>query len=169
MAHAYAREEFPTDVDPTWENSYRKLIDIHSQAFTLQVSDFLSHPAEERQPKEQSITNFDGGVFVFSITDRESFACLHRDLKKLQLEGVLFDRNFVLAGTKSDLDEDRTVRAEEAKLLAEELGTAYHEVSAKTSVNVQACVTDLLHRIFAHTFPNEDTKSSKREAQCAMM
>ena len=48
----------------------------------------------------------------------------------------------VLVGNKCDLEQEREVTREEGKMMAENYGAAFFEVSAKTGVNIDEVCPD---------------------------
>ena len=90
--------------------------------------------------KEFDKTNF---IFiVFDITNKNSFDSvnglindceLHKNRDKLQL---------ILIGNKSDLEQERKVKKEEAKQFAEEKCMKYYETSALNKENIQKIFDD---------------------------
>lgn len=81
-----------------------------------------------------------GAVFVFDITDRDSFlAVQHTWIQELDTKVGSRDRVVkLLVGNKSDLSDRRAVSFQEAQAYAEGAGMAYLETSAKDDVNIMS-------------------------------
>jgi small GTP-binding protein len=80
----------------------------------------------------------DAVVLVFDITNLKTFLSIrdwYNDIKKYLSE--LKEPISFLLGNKSDMNEQRKVSKEEAKLLAEDLHLNYAEISALTGRNVE--------------------------------
>ncbi len=76
-----------------------------------------------------------GGVFVFDITNRESFEKMGDWIT--ESKPFLKDVPYILVGNKLDLQEERVVSHHEGEQMAEDMGAVgYFETSAKTSENV---------------------------------
>ncbi len=55
---------------------------------------------------------------------------------------------FILIGNKIDLVEERKIKEEEGKKLAEDYGGIYIEVSAKTGANTRSCLSKITTHIY---------------------
>mmetsp|Transcript_30929 Transcript_30929/g.45855 ORF Transcript_30929/g.45855 Transcript_30929/m.45855 type:complete len:215 (-) Transcript_30929:103-747(-) len=78
----------------------------------------------------------DGILMVYDVTSQESFDHVHDWLKEVNryaAEGTVK----LLVGNKSDRASDKVVSTEKAKELADELGIAMLETSAKSAKNVE--------------------------------
>ena len=58
----------------------------------------------------------------------------------------------VLVGNKCDMEEERAVTFEQGRKLAEQLGFAFFETSAKENVNVRSAFDKVLSLIFYLSF-----------------
>lgn len=91
-------------------------------------------------------------VLVYDVTQKESFnhvADWLCDVRKVVPESLV-----VLAANKIDLC-DRVVSTKEGESLAEELGTTYIEVSAKTGANIDQLFRDIAYDRDQLTKPSE--------------
>jgi small GTP-binding protein len=84
-------------------------------------------------------------AIVYDITSKESFAKAKYWVKELQ-KNASQEIVIILVGNKCDMDSDRDVSLEEAKLYAEENAMEYIEASAKTAFNVN----EIFESIAAH-------------------
>ena len=111
-----------------------KNIEIDSKKIKLQIWD----TAGQERFKTITTSYYKGAhaiLIVFDITDRDSFDHVRNwmaDIDKFAKEGVLR----ILVGNKCDLEQERKVRSEEAKEIANKYGIKYIETSAKDTINI---------------------------------
>ena len=87
-----------------------------------------------------------GALLVYDITRKETFDHIRKWYDEVKLNGSK-DICCILIGNKKDLEEQRQVKYEEGKRLAEENNLLFLETSAKTAENVQECFTISAERI----------------------
>ncbi|KAK9691653.1 hypothetical protein RND81_09G210100 [Saponaria officinalis] len=85
-------------------------------------------------------------IIVFDITNLDSFGRAKKWVQELQKQGNP-NLVMVLAGNKADLEERRSVPAEEPRTYAEENGLFYMETSAKTAQNVNEIFYEIAKRL----------------------
>ena len=85
-------------------------------------------------------------IVVYDITSKDSFAGAKTWVKELQRRGAP-DCIIALAGNKSDLEEERQVKFEDAQALATELNLSCIETSAKKDDNVESAFMNLTDTI----------------------
>jgi len=87
-----------------------------------------------------------GFVFVYDITDEKSFQNIPKLIKEAK---SVHDKQpvFILVGNKKDLEEKREVSYEKGKLLAEEFGGEFYEVSAKEFDGIEGILIPLVKEI----------------------
>jgi len=99
-------------------------------------------------------------IVVYDLTNRQSFVRAKSWVKELQRQGK--DNVVIaLAGNKLDLEENRQVESEEAKLYAEENNIFFIETSAKTNHNVSE-----VFRMIAKRLPS--TAQAKQGVQLVL-
>ena len=76
---------------------------------------------------------------AYDVTRRDSFDHVHDWLQEIQRYARSANLPVMLVATKSDLAAEREVSWEEGQELAQRLGLAFLECSAKTGQNVGAC------------------------------
>ena len=84
----------------------------------------------------------DGAIFVFDITQRETFELLDGWLCDIK-ENNQVDISKILIGNNSDLSDKREVQKEEAEKLAENYKCKYFEVSTKTGENINEAIDEI--------------------------
>ena len=87
-----------------------------------------------------------GALLVYDITRKETFEHIRKWYDEVKLNGSK-EICCILIGNKKDLEEQRQVKYEEGKRLAEENNLLFLETSAKTAENVQECFTISAERI----------------------
>uniref|UniRef100_A0A8C6TS14 Uncharacterized protein n=1 Tax=Neogobius melanostomus TaxID=47308 RepID=A0A8C6TS14_9GOBI len=102
------------------------------------------------------ISNTDGFLLVFDVTNRESF----ENIKNEWFPFVPESSPCVLVGHKSE-NENRCVSREEAEELAKELGVSYVEASSVTGHNVKEAFETLVRR--------EEQPKEEARASCLLM
>ena len=85
-------------------------------------------------------------IVVFDITNTASF-----DRAKKWVEEIIEKANpgivICICGNKNDLEDKREVKAEDAHKYAEEIGSFYIEVSAKTNNNIDEMFNQIIERL----------------------
>ena len=87
-----------------------------------------------------------GALLVYDITRKETFDHIIKWYNEVILNGSK-DICCILIGNKKDLEDQRQVKYEDGKRLAEEHNLLFLETSAKTAENVQECFTVSAERI----------------------
>lgn len=124
----YLTKRFIGEYCPTLERIYKYCSPIDDEDVRLEILDTAGQSQDAW--KDGYAYWADCFMFVYSITDRDSFDEILR-LKKL-VEQVKHSTsiNGILVGNKCDLLHDRQVPANEATELADEIGCQFCEVSA---------------------------------------
>ena len=112
-----------------------KTIDVKNKSIKIQIWDTAGQEAY------QSITRTYykgaiGALLVYDITKHDSFDNINKWIKEIKTHGSK-DLCCMLIGNKKDLEEQRQVKYEEGKELAEQNKYLFLETSAKTAENVQ--------------------------------
>ncbi|XP_048419008.1 ras-related protein Rab-27A [Stegostoma tigrinum] len=88
-----------------------------------------------------------GFLLIFDLTNEQSFLNVRNWISQLQMHAYCENPDIVLCGNKCDLEDQRAVKEEAAKELAEKYGLPYFETSAATASNVNKAVETLLELI----------------------
>jgi small GTP-binding protein len=88
-----------------------------------------------------------GALLCYDITNYDSFKNLERWLKEVR-ENAEPHLVVLLIGNKSDLQEKRAVKQEEAAEFAEKNGLGFIETSAKDNINVDTAFNRIITEIF---------------------
>ena len=120
------------------------------------------------QDKFRSITkNYfrgsNGIMLIFDITNLSSFKNIKKWIK--QIREVLLDKVCItLIGNKSDLEENRIVKYEEAQLVAKENNMDYFETSAKENKNINNSFDNLIDKMIKYNeIIEKDAKKDEDE------
>lgn len=151
--------EFISVYDPTIEANFRKQISIEDTSVMLDILDTAGQD-EYSVLREQYMTMGEGFVLVYAIDTPLSFKNVikfHGQAKRCAKGAPCF----ILAGNKCDMEDDRTVSADEGKALANNLGCDFFETSAKTNKNVDELFLSLVKKMHAARSSSEPKKKSK--------
>ncbi|KAM4036773.1 ras-related protein Rab-27A isoform 2-T6 [Anomaloglossus baeobatrachus] len=88
-----------------------------------------------------------GFLLLFDLTNEQSFLNARNWISQLQIHAYCENPDIVMCGNKSDLEDQRAVKEEEAKEFAEKYGIPYFETSAADGTNVNKAVDTLLDLI----------------------
>ncbi|XP_062051533.1 ras-related protein Rab-27A-like [Lepus europaeus] len=88
-----------------------------------------------------------GFLLLFDLTNEQSFLNVRNWISQLQMHAYCENPDIVLCGNKSDLEEQRVVKEEEARGLAEKYGIPYFETSATNGTNISQATEMLLDLI----------------------
>ena len=123
-----------------------KNINLDGRELTLQIWDTSG------QERYQSITknfyrNADGIIFIFDLTNKESF----EHMKTWLMSSVDCNKDFksILVGNKLDLKNERVVNQESIKKFLEKNEMKFFETSAKEGTNVDIIFKEISQLILA--------------------
>ncbi len=125
---------------------HARLIHVDGQAIKLQLWDTAGQD-RFRAIVRAYYRNAVGGLLVFDITNRESFANLTLWLEDAEQNADKHHLVFVLVGNKTDQNRHREVSREEGLRYAEDHDMEYIETSAKSASNVEEAFHLLSRRI----------------------
>lgn len=137
------KQQFCEEYDPTIEDSHRKQVEIDGEVNMLEIFDTAGQE-ELSALRDQALRVAEGFLIVFAITETHSFNQVE------ELHGCITRAKdsdsvpMVIVGNKSDLQEQRTVSAEEVQALVSRLKLPFFEASAKKCVNVEESFFELV-------------------------
>ena len=114
-----------------------KTIEVKNKNIKIQIWDTAGQEAF-RSITRNYYKNCACSIIVYDITNKKSFLNLDNWLKEVS-DNCSKHVKIVLVGNKKDLEEERQVRYEEGKELADKNKMLFLETSAKTAENVQEC------------------------------
>ena len=111
-----------------------KIINVGKGKVRLQIGD-TSGQERFRSITQNFYRNADGILFVYDVTNRESFSHIKDWLMDSQVEDSDIKR--ILVGNKIDLEDKRAIDAEKMNTFAESKKMKCFETSAKSGENVE--------------------------------
>uniref|UniRef100_A0A2K6SE36 small monomeric GTPase n=1 Tax=Saimiri boliviensis boliviensis TaxID=39432 RepID=A0A2K6SE36_SAIBB len=152
-------DEFVEDYEPTKADSYRKKVVLDGEEVQIDILDTAGQE-DYAAIRDNYFRSGEGFLFVFSITEHESFTATILRVKTEEYKIPL-----LVVGNKSGLEERRQVPVEEARSKAEEWGVQYVETSAKTRANVDKVFFDLMREIRAKKMSENKDKNGKKSSE----
>ncbi|GAA5990612.1 hypothetical protein JCM10908_003154 [Rhodotorula pacifica] len=127
---------FVETYDPTIEDSYRKHAMVDGQPYMLEILDTAGQE-EYTALRDQWIREGEAFLIVYSVTSRASFDRVEKF--RLQVARVKDSDTIpvVIVGNKIDRVHEREVETRHGEQLAQRLGCAFIETSAKTRQNLE--------------------------------
>ena len=148
--------------DNSFKENYNSTLGVDFRIVTLKYKDIISKlniwdTAGQERFKSLAVNylhNSHGFIFVFDITNKESFENITNWIN------LSFDTNKnsiinFLIGNKCDKDSDRKVQQSEAEQLAKERNLHYLETSAKSDENIQKLFYYITYKLIKH-YDNND-------------
>jgi len=166
----FIQGNFLEKYDPTIEDSYLKHIEVDGIACVLDIMDTAGQE-EYKALRDSYMKSGQGFVLVCSITSPSSFekaAGLYRDI--VRSKDGLQDIPVILVANKSDLEEEREVKKEDAQALAKKLGIGFIEASAKSNMNVYSAFEELVRMTnrWREKHPEQAPKRKKPVRRCIL-
>ncbi|KAH3757853.1 GTP-binding protein [Pelomyxa schiedti] len=149
MVIRFLERRFPTDYDPTIEDSYRQEIDLDGARTVLNILDTAGQE-EFHALREQYISKGEAFALGYAINSSNSFDGLEQ-LHHLILrakEGRDYPK--IIVGGKTDLESVREVQYTDGKQLARKANGPFYEESALTGQNVDAVFHELARQALYH-------------------
>nr|ABD65445.1 Rab39 [Suberites domuncula] len=126
---------------------HAKIVEVNGFPVKLQLWDTAGQD-RFRAIVKAYYRNAVGGLLVFDITHRDSFANLDSWLEDALRNAEPHKPVFLLVGNKCDQEKCREVSREEGEKYARDHGMQYIETSAKTGRNVEECFHMIARKIF---------------------
>jgi small GTP-binding protein len=169
----YMYDEFVEDYEPTKADSYRKKVQLDGEEVQIDILDTAGQE-DYAAIRDNYFRSGEGFLLVFSITEHESFDVLDEFREQILRVKNAEDVPLILIGNKSDLDDRRQVRREEAADKASKWGKPYIETSAKTRENVDKAFFDLMREVKARKLaenskPSANKKDKKKKRKCVIL
>eukprot|EP01115_Flamella_aegyptia_P012753 TRINITY_DN64_c0_g4_i1.p1 TRINITY_DN64_c0_g4~~TRINITY_DN64_c0_g4_i1.p1 ORF type:complete len:193 (-),score=69.19 TRINITY_DN64_c0_g4_i1:70-648(-) len=163
---SYANNRFPEDYIPTVFDNYVVNLTAGEQTIELGLWDTAGQE-EYSALRDQYMKTGEGFVLVYSITTRSSFEQTQKlRTHILRIKNDAADFPIILVGNKKDLENERVVKEEEGRTMAEKWGCLFIETSAKTNTNVNETFINLVKAINKWREAHPETgKTSKRSGK----
>ena len=137
---------------------FPKNIEINGFKIKLKIWDTAGQELY-RKIVSNTIRNAMGILFVYDITDIETFKQINYWFDEVnKVVNIKFFPS-VLVGNKLDCEEKREVSKEKGYELALKYKISFYETSAKTGISVDDAFNDLIHKIF--NFNKKDFQDNK--------
>ena len=142
--------EFDNNYEPTLQEEYDYEISVDGTTKSIHIYDTAGQE-EFKEMRNNTITEGDGFIVVFSLADGDSFKELN-NLKNIicRIFGTEETNKtipLVVVGNKNDLSSDRQVTTEEINILTNDWKLKYFEVSAKNNTDLKEIVVELVKMI----------------------
>lgn len=155
-------------VDNSFKDNYNNTIGVDFRIVTLKQDNTIykihiwdtAGQERFRSLALNYLNNSHGFIFIYDITDKESFNNVLNWVNLALEKNVRTIANF-LVGNKCDNEEQRKVSQEEAENLAKEKGLVFLETSAKTDNNVQKLFYFFLYKLVEYYKKNEYVEEEK--------
>ena len=156
----YLKNNFDPDSKATVGVEFgTKNIEIDNKKIKVQIWDTAG------QERYKSITSTyykgaKGAFIVYDITRKSTFDNIDKWIGDLKNNG---DENMIvyLVGNKSDLNDMREVRKDEAMTKSEKYNIAFSETSALYGDNIHKIFQDLMEKVYINFYRNTNTNKDK--------
>ena len=156
----YLKNDFDPDSKATVGVEFgTKNIEIDNKRIKVQIWDTAG------QERYKSITSTyykgaKGAFIVYDITRKSTFDNIDKWIGDLKNNG---DENMIvyLVGNKSDLNDMREVRKDEAMTKSEKFNIAFSETSALYGDNIHKIFQDLMEKVYINFYRNANTNKDK--------
>ena len=156
----YLKNNFDPDSKATVGVEFgTKNIEIDNKRIKVQIWDTAG------QERYKSITSTyykgaKGAFIVYDITRKSTFDNIDKWIGDLKNNG---DENMIvyLVGNKSDLNDMREVRKDEAMTKSEKFNIAFSETSALYGDNIHKIFQDLMEKVYINFYRNVNTNREK--------
>ncbi|KAK6330335.1 Ras GTPase [Orbilia blumenaviensis] len=137
------------------DDSHRKQCVIDDEVTILDLSETGDLDTSPTGLTHEMIQNSEGIILMYSITSRETFEMLPTIYEEIRRMKGPHSFQMTIVGNKCDLESKRVVLSEEGQDMAEVLGAGFYECSARTRVNIDQSVYDLVRRVRDSGEPEE--------------
>ena len=135
---------------------------LNNRKITLQIWD-TSGQERFRSLTQNFYRNADGILFVFDVTNKDSFDHIKNWL--MDSQEVNLDAKKILIGNKIDLLDQRVITKEKMEQFGEKKDMKSYEASAKTGENVDKIFTEITELILANTSEEKINELYQRDKQ----
>lgn len=156
----YVEEHFVDSYYPTIERQFTKKLRFKRTNYQLDIIDTAGQD-EFSIVNRKDFYEIDGFVLIYSVASLSSFEMI--PIIRDKILNTLGKDNVpaVLVGNKSDLHLQRQIQPQEGKALAEELGSAFVETSARYNENISRIFELMLLEIKKAETPQMEEQESK--------
>ncbi|EFC42259.1 ras family small GTPase [Naegleria gruberi] len=157
------------EYDPTIEDSYRKHAKIDDKPVFLEILDTAGQE-EYKALRDSYMRTADGFLMVYSVIDRKTFEEVNEFYEQILRVKDCDKAPMVLVGNKCDLESERVIRIDEAKVYSKQLGIPMIETSAKQRLNVDESFALLVREVRKSLkSSDEDQLTKKKKKPCSIL
>jgi GTPase KRas protein len=137
----YVQDRFVEELDPTIEDSYRKLIFLGRKPIMLDILD----PGQDEWEnyRDMKYRTGQGYIILYSITSMRSFEQIEREYERVLRAKDVETFPMVIVGTKTDLEAEREVPRAMGEEYAKKRGLNFFEVSSKAGIGLKDVFLDI--------------------------
>mmetsp|Transcript_38128 Transcript_38128/g.51593 ORF Transcript_38128/g.51593 Transcript_38128/m.51593 type:complete len:224 (-) Transcript_38128:182-853(-) len=146
MTLRFVRDGWVDYYDPTFADSYTKLVELDGEVVQVEVLDTAGQEAYEALQDQWFVAGH-GFILVYSIVDDQTLDDLHDIRDRILEANPNPEVPMILVGNKLDLKDDRIVSYSEGKALAQSFDTHFSEISAKDNVGVTNAFEEIIRRV----------------------
>jgi len=142
----FVQKIFVEVYNPTVEDSYRKQELVDNEPVVLDILDTAGQE-EYSSVRDHYIKSGQGFLCVYSVTSQASFMEVdkYRELVTRVKDSETVP--FILVGNKCDLEDEREIKFNQGKSLAQKWNVPFMETSAKDGRNVDEVFHEVVRRI----------------------
>ncbi|KAL9646756.1 hypothetical protein ABK040_001178 [Willaertia magna] len=163
----FIQNVFIEEYDPTIEDSYRKHVKVDDKPAFLEILDTAGQE-EYKALRDNYMRSADGFLLVFDVTQKKSFQEIEEFYEHILRVKDCDSFPMVLVGNKCDLESERGVTTNEAKLRAKEMEIKYIETSARKRLNIDECFMELIRDIRKVKQPVKEILE-KKQKKCTLL
>ena len=134
------------------EDRDTKIVKINNITYNVEILD-TANEDDYAIMMDMWISYGEGFIFVFAINDKSSFERMQPLRERIIKAKHGANVPILLVGNMQDLSNDRQVKYEEAKKLADSWGIDYIETSAKTNYNCKEAFESIIRKIGESKLP----------------
>ncbi|KAJ5074311.1 ras gtpase [Anaeramoeba ignava] len=157
----FCYSQFIEYYDSAIEDIFRKQIELDEETLNIEILDCFYGDEWNYNFKQGNYEKTHGFIFVYSITDKNSFDELENYLNEIYKYKKVNDFPIIIIGNKNDLEDERQISKEEGNEFAIKHGCPFYETSAKTRYNVEETIFTLLREIRKYPFDSNSNSKSK--------
>jgi GTPase SAR1 family protein len=159
LVFRYSQNAFKRDEVPTFDIDFMvKILNKNGKKYQIKI--FRPKSDEEMGSKEY-LKGIKMVIYIFDITNEDSINHFKQNIEKLFENADKNAFKYVL-GNKLDLEEQRKIKEDEAKVLCEKYKYIYREISCKSGKNINE-VFDEAFEQYIKRFPGKKEESKKPE------
>ena len=159
LVFRYSQNAFKRDEVPTFEIDFMvKMINKDGKKYNMKI--FRPKTDDEMGSKEY-LKGIKMVIYIFDITSEESIKHFKENAEKLFANADNNAFKYVF-GNKIDLEDQRKIKAEEAKEICDKYKYVYKEISCKSGQNVKEVFDEIFEK-YLKRFPGKKEEPKKAE------